>query len=460
MIPPDIALLGWIVFSFFLMIDRNSVRGFALAMILGQFFLPEIWATKISVLPNLAKTEVVVLGVLIGTFVFHPELIVKFRPHPLDALLVGLLICSMTTSVVNGLGVYDGISNAFFRSTEIVIPICLGRLHLNTPERFRAFLIYLVLASVCYLPFALYEFRMSPQIHTMMYGYFQHVFVQFYRNGFWRPVVCFPHALDLGRFFALCTFLAAFPLRQDLARRYPYGKWMFVAPLVGLIISMSYGPYLMFVVLVGLYYTPRQFAMLAYVIPAAAFLWVILLFMDIQVLNPVVDVLARYNPERAASLQYRLDAFAQYSHVIRQQIIFGYGNWGRGRIQGLATDSKVLIDMLSRGLVGVTCIYGWWFWTMFTAHRLAAKTARVRFGRLAYGMAGVLPICLAFAVFDAALDPHIKWIAGGIIAIFPLSLQAAPVRIAPRRPEPSQTPGPGPRPRPRGFVPRRPQKAT
>ena len=457
MIPPEIALITWLIVSFFIMIDRNSVRAFSIAMILGQFVLPQGVSAKISVLPNLANTEVMVLGVLLGTLVFHPNLVLQFRPHFMDALMAGLLVSSVITSVLNQFGIYDGFSNAFFRSTEIVLPIFVARIHLDTPERFRTFLIYLVVASVCYLPFALWEFRMSPQIHTRMYGYFQHVFVQFYRNGFWRPVVCFPHALDLGRFFALCAFLAAFPLRADLARKYPYGQWLFLAPLLGLVISMSYGPYLMFGVLVGLYYTPRRFAPIAYLIPAAAFLWVTLVFMDIQVLNPVVKLMSNYNAERAASFQYRLDAFQQYSYVIRQQIIFGYGNWGHGRIEGLATDSKVLIDMLSRGLVGSLCIYGWWFWTMITAYRLADRTANARFGRLAYALAGLLPICLAFAVFDAALDPHIKLIAGGIMAIYPLSLRPVVVRVAPRTSAPRPADGQRPPLRPGGFSPRRPK---
>ena len=59
---------------------------------------------------------------------------------------------------------------------------------------------------------------MSPQIHRTLYGYFQHVFVQFERGGYWRPVVCFNHALDLGRFFAFAAFLAALPMRKELAR--------------------------------------------------------------------------------------------------------------------------------------------------------------------------------------------------------------------------------------------------
>lgn len=57
---------------------------------------------------------------------------------------------------------------------------------------------FLVIAGLIYTVPMLYEIRMSPQLHTIFYGYFPHSFGQQARGGGFRPVVFMGHGLLVG----------------------------------------------------------------------------------------------------------------------------------------------------------------------------------------------------------------------------------------------------------------------
>ena len=66
----------------------------------------------------------------------------------------------------------------------------------------------LVVAGLIYSLPMLFEVRMSPQLHTWIYGYFPHSFGQQMRDGGFRPVVFIGHGLGVA-FFVMTTVVAA-----------------------------------------------------------------------------------------------------------------------------------------------------------------------------------------------------------------------------------------------------------
>src|SRR5262249_17421221 len=66
----------------------------------------------------------------------------------------------------------------------------------------------LVIAGLLYSLPMLFEIRMSPQLHTWIYGYFPHSFSQQMRDGGFRPIVFMGHGL-LVAFFIMTTVVAA-----------------------------------------------------------------------------------------------------------------------------------------------------------------------------------------------------------------------------------------------------------
>jgi len=356
-IPYQLPLLLWIPIGTLIMMQRNSARGVVLNYLLATMILPAGVSINLSMLPAINSTSAATIAAILGTVLFHPQAIISFRLRWFD-VLVGVLLCfAVTTSVVNGFGVYDGLSNAFADVLFAFATLFILRMHITTPQRLRSALLVLVWCSVAYLPFVIYEFRMSPQIHRMLYGYFQHVFAQHYRFGFWRPTVCFPHGLVLGRFYALTAFLALMPLRGVLARQVPFGQWLFLAPGLGLLLSVSFGPWLLFVLFCGSYMLFKRRPRVLMVAPAVAFFLLALTFAGQNALHWTVGLAANVSAERAESLKYRLDAIEEYRSNIVSRPVFGWGGWGNGRIAGRATDSAFLIRSLSRGLVGAGILY-------------------------------------------------------------------------------------------------------
>ncbi len=423
MIPYEAALIAWIPISALLMVDRNSARGFSLAFVLGLMFLPSTLEISLPGVPDIGKENVATIGVLIGTVIFHPRLFDRFRLTVLDLLFLFSIQLAFITSYVNDFGYYDGLSQTMGFFLNFALPVFLARIHLGTPNGLRTFLLTLVAGGVIYAPLALWEFRMSPQIHTKTYGYFQHVFQQHARGGFWRPIVYFAHALSLARFFAFTSFLALFPLRKDLVRffeRWGFGRigyFVFLAPLLGLVLSQSYGPYLMFILLCTGYFAIYRFPWMGYALPAAAFVWLFLVFVGFKPGYGVVEQVEGLNAQRAQSLGYRLIALQEYREIILNRPWFGHGGWGHGRIEGRATDSQALIQFLSRGFIGGTVYLAWWAFAMHYAYRTFAVMKHTVFGTRAAAFAILATISMTLATIDAGLDQHLLLGLSGLLAI-------------------------------------------
>lgn len=438
MIPYQAALVAWIAASAFLMLDQNRARGFSLAVLLGLLLLPEAREIELPGVPDIDKTNVTFIGILIGTVLFHPRSFDRFTLIAADFLFVGLLLAAFLSAYLTDNSLTYCISRTFTFFFGWVLPILLARIHIGTPNGVRTFLLWLIAAAVLCTPFAMWEFRMSPQTHTAIYGYFQHVFQQHFRGGFWRPIVCFSHALALGRFFAFAAFLALLPMRKDLVQLFGnIGNFIFLVPMAGLILSMSFGPYLLFGLLCTGYFAIQRIPAVAYIIPAAALIWLVVLFIGMQPGRGLVEDIATVNPERAASLQYRLDALQEYKSVILFRPLFGYGGWGGGRIEGRATDSQLLISMIDRGLVGTVFYLGWWFYGLYAAVRTMTHLRGRMGARRIAAIATLASLAIGIITIDAAFDVHLLVLLGASIAIHTWT-RSNPV--LPRAPEPVLVP--------------------
>lgn len=438
MIPYWIALLAYIPAAAMMMMGKNNALCFSLAYLLGLLFLPSGAEFEIAGVPDLGKDNVPALGILIGTILFHPRLFERFQPTILDLLFPFGMMVAFISAYINGFGARFGISQAADVGLNFLLPVFLARIHLCTPTAIKTFLITLVLLSVVYAPLALWEFRMSPQIHTTVYGYFQHVFQQHQRGSFWRPIVFFYHALSLARFFAIAAFLALFPLRKDLARMFgPVGNYIFLVPLFALLIAQSISPVMLFGFMTGLYFAIQRNYWLVFAMPVAAMIWLGLVYAD---LNPLTgDTLTTVSDERADSFQYRIDAQQEYKSVVLNRMWFGHGGYDHGRIEGRATDSQLLVRLLLGGVLGSFAYFGWWWGGMWAAAWASARTAGTPFGKVAAAVAAHASIALTFVVVDAAVDHFLLFGLAGVYAIatwlrtMPPTANPAQVAVTARR---------------------------
>lgn len=407
MIPFEIALLGYIPLAALIMFDRNRARGFTVAVLLGMLFLPSGVEFELPGVPDLEKNSVTFLGILLGTILFHPKSFDEFRVHPTDLLLIGMIQATILTSVVEQYGMRDGAVRSVQFMLAYCLPILLARLHLNTPTALRTFLIGIVVGACIYAPLAAFEWRVSPKINLMLYGYFQHDFKQFMRNGFFRPVVCFTDALRLGQYFAFAAFLALLPMRRDLVKLFGgWGRYVFLVPLAGVVLSMSWGPQMLFVFLCALYIAFTRQPWIMFALPMFMFLWLIGLFFGFEFGMDVVKDVENVNAARAQSLGYRFNAMVRYKDLIMEKPFFGWGGAGRGYIEKLAMDSQAIVLLMDRGWAGLVLLFGWLTSGMYIAMRVATLVPDTALERRMRAIAALISMWLAIMIIDGALEPY------------------------------------------------------
>jgi len=78
------------------------------------------------------------------------------------------------------------------------LPYFIGRVYFMDVRGLKELAVGIFIGGLVYVPLCLYEIRMSPQLHNMVYGYHQHSFVQSFRWGNWRPMVFMGHGLMVG----------------------------------------------------------------------------------------------------------------------------------------------------------------------------------------------------------------------------------------------------------------------
>ncbi|MCC0078040.1 MAG: hypothetical protein H6898_15900, partial [Rhodobacter sp.] len=232
-----LALLGWplVTVLFFRLMPKERAL---IWTILGAYmFLPQVSAIDLPVVPALNKETIpnlmafaacmVVLGrmpelwprgwpgrILLALFIVSPAITVLTNLEPIrfgiDRFGTMTLVDANALEVwgLPGLRIYDSVS-ALAQQAFLMLPFFLARDLLRSEEAIREIVLALIVAAGIYALPMLWEVRFSPQLHTRLYGFFQHDFAQAMRNGGFRPFVFMPHGLWVAFFAFMCTMAAA-----------------------------------------------------------------------------------------------------------------------------------------------------------------------------------------------------------------------------------------------------------
>ena len=186
----------------------------------GDMFLPELVNFKFPLLPPLEKHNIPYLCVLVGCLLRRPSLVTtvcreRWFLFLTFALVVGGLITGLTNGApvsvrhfhpqIAGIHATDGLYTAAVSLSLVFLPFYLGWALFRTERDLRTLLAGLVIGALMYVPFAMWELRMSPNLHLWVYGYAQHDFGQTIRGTGYRPMVFMAHGLSLARFLFVGT---------------------------------------------------------------------------------------------------------------------------------------------------------------------------------------------------------------------------------------------------------------
>lgn len=284
------------------------------------------------------KMTAVGIGVLAAMFVHDGERVKEFPFRAADIPMVLWLSAGIFASVLNGLGLKDGIQEAFNTFMLWGVPYMAGRLYLSGYKEQLLMCRFFFMAALVYLPFVYFELVMSPQAHRIVYGYMQHDFSQVIRGNGYRPMVFMQHGIMLGTFMCMgtlvgiwCTFTKVFP-----AKIHNVPTWMLtVVLLISSIACKSSGA-------VGLMLLGTALLVTSSKLKTQLLVWVVILipiayistratgYWDGQ--NAVDLVAEKFSEDRSLSLKFRMDNENILIEKAMEKPIFGWGGWGRSRV--------------------------------------------------------------------------------------------------------------------------------
>ncbi len=417
---PFIVLILWIPVCTSLFALFRPLRALTLAYLIGWLALP---MAKISIQGfwDIDKILATNAGAIFGAILFCPG---QFRGYKIRFPDVALLVFASgtcITSIVNGLGAYDGASAMTHKLLYYAVPFWLGRAFVKDRRDLLEASRLIVCGAALYAILAVWEWRMSPQIHRMLYGYFQKSWQLHFRWGFWRPIVCSPSALGLGTFFAWTALLGVWLYRIGKVPRTMGLRPLIVValPLLGLLVSMSLGPWTLFLMGLGLLTIWRRMSWrwVLWTPVAFALFWTAGRYTGMTDGQWLTTAAARVSEERAASLQYRIDAERVLIERARRRAVFGWGTWGRNRPSyeggpGVAIDGLWIILLGSYGLVGLVTFYVWWCWPLVICASSEYKGQwRTPVGVLLVA-SGIQAVNFSFNAF---LSPILILMCGGLV---------------------------------------------
>jgi hypothetical protein len=352
-------LYGWTFVTLGLFLALPPRRALLFSVIGGMILLPA-HAMYVPILPGrFDRAAAVILPCLLGVLLTDSGVFRRFRVVATDWAMLGLLLAPFFASLSNGLGLYDGLSNIYRHAMIFGFPYLLGRLYFRDSEGVKAMVVAIAIAGILLAPLALFEIRMSPQLHSMVYGKSAVRFFMFARFSGYRPIAFFPSPLMLTFAISagtLCAFWLSQSFRGSRFYQVPYLYWALLLA-VTTILGKTLGAITLMIVGSGLLWftgrTGRRFILLATV--SFVLLYPALRVTQILKAEPIIAVIEPIYPEsNVSTLSYRLTQEDLFSQHALERPFFGWGGWGRNRTRETRSiDGLWIILFSTQGFFGI-----------------------------------------------------------------------------------------------------------
>jgi len=431
-----LVLFMWPLFSIWLYRNK-SIQVATLITIIGGFML---LAVKTSIdfplIPPLGKHSMPVFAAIIGCWFIKGQRIKYFSNKGLVRPLVLLLfIGSFITAALNSdriiightvlpsLTLSDAISAVIAVFIQIT-PFFIGKQFFRSYQDQRLMFKFLAITGLIYSIPILYEIRMSPQLHTLFYGYFPHSFGQQSRGSGFRAVVFMGHGLAVA-FFMVCVLVTATALAKtgEKDRTFSFGKLsyylMFVLILCKSKASLLYGLFA-FIMIKTMPYKIQFHA--AVIVTLIALFYPAMSIMKVFPHQAIVETATNYlGADRASSLAFRFDN----EHILlghaKKRFVFGWGGWGRNRVYDergsdiSVTDGSWIITLGVSGIVGFIGKFGLLALCVFRAKSASKLIKDKKQQTLLAAHAILVSIIMIDQIPNASLQPWLWLLVGGLL---------------------------------------------
>ncbi len=374
----QLVMLLWLPAALLLFRFFSSRKAVIICFLVAWLFLPQRAGYLLPGLPDYARISATCYSILLATFLFDSQRLKSFKFSWIDIPMLVWCVCSLITSISNGLGAYDGFSNVVSTTVKYGIPYFLGRIYLNDLAGLRLLAISMFISGLVYAPLCWFESVMSPQLHRLVYGYHGiHEFNQSIRLGGYRPNVFMVHGLSVGMWMMAVTLIAMWLSQAGVLKKFlniPMNLW--IAGLIFThILVRSTGAYLYMIFGLVILFSAKWFRTSLPVVLLIVSIWSYLYLAATgnftgeqadQIVAAAEQITG--SADRAGSLQFRFDNEEMLVERAQERMIFGWGGWDRNRVFDYnwagervdisVTDSLWVIAFGINGMVGLISVYG------------------------------------------------------------------------------------------------------
>ncbi|EDX71894.1 hypothetical protein MC7420_5038 [Coleofasciculus chthonoplastes PCC 7420] len=367
----QLAMLAWIPVVLFLFVRFPAQKAVIIGFIGAWLFLPQKAGFYFSGLPDYDRVSAVSYSILLATFVFDVGRFRSFKFSWIDIPMVIWCLCQLASSITSGLGAYDGMSAVLGTTMQWGVPYFLGRIYLNDLVGLRLLAIGIFIGGLIYTPLCLYEIRMSPRLHVMVYGYFPHSFVQTVRYGGFRPQVFMRHGLQVGIWMMAASLIGIWLWQSGVLKKL-WGipvSWLVSVLCITFVLAKSTGAWALMALGLIILFVAKWFRT---ALPFVLTIVIVFSYLYGGVTGEftgerkdgIIDAVAQVTgEERAGSLGARFNQEEIIGDMARQKILFGWGGWGwtaeddDSNKTYSAADSFWILTFASHGVVGLLSIY-------------------------------------------------------------------------------------------------------
>jgi hypothetical protein len=419
-----IFLFGWLLVSILIFASLRGRRAALACGIIGCLFLP-VGGVFLPGLPDYAKGTAIALGLVLGVLLFDSARLSTFRPRWFDLPVVALSVLTFFTSISNGIGPVDGISCTYGDCLMWAVPYFVGRLYFTRLEDLREFALGLVISAVVYAPLCWLEMRLSPQLHTWVYGYYPSQFIQSRRYGGFRPTVFMNHGLAVAAWMSLAAVAAVWMRAGGRIRLWGIPDYLLIGGLlVTAVFCKSMGPVLLMAIAILVYLAARLRPQrwLLYAVIAFPVVYVVCRISGLWSFSNVIELSTDIaGKERGDSLKLRVESENVLIDHTMARPLLGWGGWGRNRPSGKAdvlTDGLWIILFSQGGFLRLAAyvltlqLPAW-----LLVRRLPARTWLRPSVSPAIGMALITALVGIDCLFNAGWNPVVVMAMGAVAGV-------------------------------------------
>ncbi|WP_404361156.1 hypothetical protein [Methylotuvimicrobium sp. KM1] len=417
--------------------QRMSVGRATLWAILAPYLLlPARLSVDLPLIPPLDKSTIPNLAAYLACLFFKGKHVTLLPKDRMARWLIIIYVASPFITALNnpepiiagpifikGMALYDALSDVI-RQLLFVLPFWLGFAFLRSAKDHEDLLMIVAFAGLLYSLPMFFEVRMSPQLHTWIYGYFPHSFAQQMRDGGFRPVVFMGHGL-LVAFFTMTSVIAATALWRihrkvgffsgGQATLYLMVLLVFCKSMASLLYALALAPLAAFA-------KPKNQVRIASAMVLVALIYPALRGWDLFPSEMIHEIATSYSAERAQSYDFRIKNEDMLLDKANQRPYFGWGSWGRNRIYDpvtgrdlSVTDGRWVIVIGQYGWIGLFAEFGLLALTILRCARTLRYCTSKRESIILGSIALILGINLLDLIPNNTMIPWTWLVAGALL---------------------------------------------